>query len=281
MLIDTHCHLDFSQFDSDREAVIKRTKDNKIKYLINVGSSIESSFKSKDLADKFDNIFFSIGLHPHYADEFNKVDIISARGARLPPACWTGRDGQGSAFSGKLEELINSKKLVAIGEVGLDYFKSRSDRDKQKEVFLEFISLAKRLKLPLIIHCRDSQSDIYSILKDEFNDFRKIVFHCFSGPVDFLDKCLNLKAMFSFTANITYPKATKLKELAKRIPLDRIMIETDSPYLAPQKFRGQRNEPSYTHFVAQELASLRNISFQEIASITTQNAINFFNLNED
>lgn len=257
MLIDTHCHLDFSQFDGDREDAIKRAGDNKINYLINVGSGIVSSFNSKELADKFDNIFFSAGFHPHYADEFKKEDVT------------------------KLECLSNSKKLLAIGEVGLDYFKSSSASHRQKEVFLAFIGLAQKLNLPLIIHCRESHWDIYSILKDNFDDFRRIVFHCFSGPKDFMDKCLKLGAMFSFTANITYPKATKLKELAREIPLENIMLETDSPYLAPQKFRGKRNEPSYIHFVAQELASIKNITFQEVANITTQNAKRFFKLDEN
>ena len=256
MLIDTHCHLDFPQFDNDREAVIRRAKDNKITYLINAGSSLESSLRSKELAQNFDNIFFSVGFHPHYADSFHQ-DIIL-----------------------KLEKEGKSEKLVAVGEIGLDYYKSKSSRDKQKEVFLEFISLAKRLDLPLIIHCRDSQDDVYNILKKELNDFSRVVFHCFSGPQDFLDKCLDLEAMFSFTANITYPKATKLRELAKRIPLKKIMLETDAPYLAPQKFRGQRNEPSYVHFVAQELATLKDLTVEEISNVTTENAISFFKLNE-
>jgi len=257
MLIDTHCHLDFSQFDNDREAVIKRAKDNKIDSLINVASSIESSFRSKALADKFDNIFFSIGCHPHYADKFNKDEIV------------------------KLEDIVNSNKLVAIGEIGLDYYRNLSDKVNQKDVFREFIKLSKKLNLPLIIHCRESQADIYSILKDEFDNFKEIVFHCFSGPEDFLDKCLSQGAMFSFTANITYPKAVKLKELVKRIPLENIMLETDAPYLSPQKFRGRRNEPSYVHFVAQEIATLKDQALQEIASITTQNAKRFFKLNEE
>jgi TatD DNase family protein len=256
MLIDTHCHLDFPHFDSDRDAVIKRATDNKVRFLINVGSSIDSSYKSRDLAQNYKNIFFSAGFHPHHADDFDK-DIVA-----------------------KLLEESKSDKLVAIGEVGLDYFKSRSGRNKQKEVFLEFIKASKIMDLPLIIHCRDSQSDIYSMLKNEFKDFSKIVFHCFSGPVDFLDKCLDLKAMFSFTANITYPKAGSIREMVKDLPLDRIMLETDSPYLAPQKFRGQRNEPSYVHSVAQELSLIKGLSFEQIADITTQNAIIFFKLNE-
>jgi TatD DNase family protein len=257
MLIDTHCHLDFPQFDYDREAVVKRAGDNKVRYLINVGSSLESSLRARNLANRNDNIFFSLGFHPHCADNYNE-NVLT-----------------------KFENEANNKKLVAIGEVGLDYFKSRSPRGKQKDVFQEFIRLARKLNLPLIIHCRDSQEDTYSILKEAFADFKKIVFHCFSGPQDFLDKCLNLGAMFSFTANITYPKAVELKELVKAIPLKNIMLETDAPFLAPQKFRGQRNEPSYVHFVAQEIALLKNLSLEDIADKTTENAINFFKLNEE
>ncbi|MDD5005278.1 MAG: TatD family hydrolase [Candidatus Omnitrophica bacterium] len=263
MLIDTHCHLDFPQFDNDRETVIQRAKDNQIDYLINVGSSIESSFRARDLAEKFDNIFFSFGLHPHYADKFDKDTLNSTKDA------------------GKLEDLLKSKKLVAIGEVGLDYYRNLSEKEKQKQVFREFIGLAKRLNLPLVIHCRESQSDTYGILHDELKNFSRIVFHCFSGPEDFLDKCLEQNAMFSFAANITYPKAVKLKELAKKIPWEKIMLETDSPFLAPQKFRGQRNEPSYVHFVAQELALIKNVTLQEISDITTQNAKRFFKLDEN
>lgn len=254
MLIDTHCHLDFSQFDDDRDAVIRRAQDNKVAYLINVGSSLTSSFESNKLSDKYHNIFFSIGFHPHYADKFNKDEFVT------------------------IEPLTKSEKLVAIGEIGLDYYRNLSSKNRQREVFIEFIVLAKRLNLPLIIHCRESQSDIFSILKNEFSDFRKVVFHCFCGPEDFLDKCLKRGAFFSFTANVTYPKATQLRELVEKIPLENIMLETDSPYLAPEKFRGQRNEPSYIHLVAQELASIKGISFSEVAHITTQNAKNFFGL---
>ncbi|MDD5292245.1 MAG: TatD family hydrolase [Candidatus Omnitrophica bacterium] len=260
MLIDTHCHLDFPQFDEDREAVIKRAADNKVKYLISVGSSIESSIKSKELADKFDHIFFSVGQHPHCAEKFDKYkkDPVLKR---------------------QFESLFGSKKLVAIGEVGLDYYRNLSAKDIQKEIFRYFIGIAKKLNLVLIVHCRESEDDTYAILKDELTDFGKVVFHCFSGTQDFFDKCFGLGAMFSFTANITYPNAVKLKELVREIPLDRIMLETDSPYLPPQKYRGQRNEPSYVQLVAQEIALLKNTTFDEVSEVTTRNAERFFKLN--
>jgi TatD DNase family protein len=167
---------------------------------------------------------------------------------------------------------------VAVGEIGLDYYKSLSAKEKQKQAFLEFINFAKKLNLPLILHSRESHLDMLEILKAERVDFSKVVFHCFSGDQDFLNRCLDLGVMFSFTGNITYPKATRLRELISRIPLDKIMLETDSPYLAPQKFRGQRNEPAYVHFVAQELAIIKKKNIQEIADITTQNAKRFFKL---
>ncbi|MDD5618440.1 MAG: TatD family hydrolase [Candidatus Omnitrophica bacterium] len=260
MLIDTHCHLDFPQFDKDRESVIKRAIDNKINYLINVGSSFESSLKSQELSHKFENIFFSVGQHPHCADEFDKL---------------TKENG----FKEKFDGLLNNKKLVAIGEIGLDYYRNLSDKDNQKKIFRHFIDISKKLNLPVIIHCRESEEDTYNILKEELADFKKVVFHCFSGMRDFFNKCYELGAMFSLTANITYPKAIQLRELIKEMPLDRIMLETDSPYLPPQKFRGKRNEPSYVNFVAQELALLKNISFDEISQVTTQNAERFFKLN--
>jgi TatD DNase family protein len=252
MLVDTHCHLDFPQFDSDRDSVIQRATDNKIKYIINVGSSLESSLRAKGLAEKFEYIFFSVGQHPHEADKFIKE---------------------------KFDSLFNSKKLVAIGEVGLDYYRNLSQAHTQKEVFKYFIAIAKKLSLPLIIHCRESEKDTYQILKDNLEDFKKVVFHCFSGTKDFLDTCYGLGAMFSFTANITYPNAKGLRGLIKEIPLERVMLETDAPYLAPQVYRGRRNEPSYVHFVAQQLALVKNISLEEVSQVTTENAERFFKLN--
>jgi TatD DNase family protein len=230
----------------------------KITSIINVGSSLESSLKAKELSQRFEYIFFSAGQHPHYADKFPIKDDLLKK---------------------QLDSLFDSKKLVAIGEIGLDYYRNLSDRYKQKEVFRYFVSIAKKLNLALIIHCRESQEDIYSILKEELADFTKVVFHCFSATENFFNKCYVLGAMFSFTANFTYPNASNLRELIKKIPLERIMLETDSPYLAPQKYRGQRNEPSYIHLIAQELALIKNIPFEEVANKTTQNAERFFKLN--
>ncbi len=261
MLIDTHCHLDFSQFDGDRHEAIQRAKNNKVELLINIGASGDSSLRSKELAETYDNIFFSIGLHPHYADTFNSSEVEA-----------------GQLFGQRFVDLKKNKKLVAIGEVGLDYYKSMVDHKTQKNTFRAFITLAKQFDLPLIVHSRESHADTLAILKDEMDTFKRIVFHCFSGPFDFFNHCIARSAMFSFTANITYPKATMLRELVKKTPLENIMLETDAPYLAPQQHRGRRNEPAYIHFVAQEVAAIKQVSIEEVVSHTTRNAKRFFGL---
>jgi len=261
MLIDTHCHLDFTQFDSDREEVIKRAKLNKVQAIINIGTDLNSSLKSRDIASEYDNIFFSLGFHPHYADDFNESLF---------------KDGY--IFGQRIEDLTNNRKLVAIGEVGLDYYKSLSERKTQQKVFLRFIEISQKLNLPLVVHSRESQDDVFSILRSELDSLSQVVFHCFSGPFDFLEKCLDLGAMFSFTANVTYPKASAIRDFVRRLPLRNIMLETDAPYLSPQKFRGQRNEPAYVNLVAQEVAEIKNCSIEEVASTTTSNAKRFFNL---
>jgi TatD DNase family protein len=252
MFIDTHCHLDFEQFDDDRQEVIERAKDSGIDYIINIGSSLIGSQKAVELAKKYDFIFATVGLHPHEAGNFNEE------------------------VREKLYTLAKSSKVVAIGEVGLDYFKSCSSREFQKKVFLCLIELAKDLKLPLVIHCRDAQNDILEILRKKRTE--KIVLHCFSGDEFFLDACLKEGFFISFTCNVTYKNAEHLREMVKRVPLERIMLETDAPFLPPQDFRGKRNEPAYLKFLAKQIAELKGIEVEELARITTQNAKEFFNL---
>lgn len=263
MLIDTHCHLDFSQFDSDRNDVIRRAAHGDIESMINIGSSADSSLRAKELADTYDAIFFSVGLHPHHADTFDKAEVE-----------------EGQLFGQGLRELMAHKKLVAIGEVGLDYYKSAVDRQTQKKTFVEFVALAQRFSMPLVIHSRESSADTLAILEEEMNNFQKVVFHCFSGPLDFFNRCLERGALFSFTANITYPNATALRELVKMTPLESMMLETDAPYLAPQQKRGTRNEPAYLYFTAQEVAALKQVSVEDVAFQTTANARRFFGLDE-
>jgi len=252
MFIDTHCHLDFEHFDKDREEVIQRARDYDVKCIINIGSSITGSEKSIELAKKYDFIFATVGLHPHEADSF------------------------GEDIKERLIALAKRPKVVAIGEVGLDYFRDYSSREKQKKLFLFSIELAEELKLPLVIHCRDAQKDILEILKGKKP--KKAVVHCFSGDEDFLNTCLEMGFFVSFTCNITYKNALHLRQIAKNVPLERLMLETDAPFLPPQEFRGKRNEPAYVKFLAKFMAELKGIDFENLAQITTQNAKDFFNL---
>jgi len=252
MFVDTHCHLDFPEFDSDRDEVILRAKNQSIDYIINIGSSIEGSRRSLELAGLYDFIYAAVGCHPHEADRFDE-----------------------KAY-GILKELAKEKKVVAIGEIGLDYYKHYSGIENQKALFISLLKLAKELNLPLVIHNRQAQEDTLKILKEAM-PVRAVV-HCFSGDEVFLKECLKSGFFISFTCNITYRKAENLRALAEITPLDRLLLETDAPFLPPEGFRGKRNEPAYVRFLAQEIAIIKKISIEEVANVTTKNAKIFFNL---
>ncbi|MDD5079675.1 MAG: TatD family hydrolase [Candidatus Omnitrophica bacterium] len=252
MLIDTHCHLDFPEYDSDRDAVIQRAKDNNLEYVINVGSDVQNSRRAVLLSRKYDMIFAAVGCHPHDADGFNE-----------------------QAYN-DLEELSRDNKVVAIGEIGLDYYRNLSSVDNQKNVFVRLIRLAAIRKLPLVIHSRQAPEDTLAILRQE--QVKEAIIHCFSGDADFMRQCLDLGYYLSFTCNITYKKAENLRQLLKIAPLDRICLETDAPYLSPEGYRGKRNEPWFVKMAAEEIARVRGISFEEVCRATTENAKKFFNL---
>lgn len=272
-LIDTHCHLDFPEFDADRAEVIRRAKSQGIDYIINIGSSLEGSRRSIELSKEYDFIYATVGMHPHEADTF---------GQEVKPV---------------LEELARKNKVVAIGETGLDYYKNYSQPENQRLLFTYLVKLAKDLGLPLVIHNRQAQDDTLGILKNAMPI--KAVVHCFSGDDDFLKNCLELGLFISFTCNITYPakvsnsqrdhagekdmvqrdkKAGSLRDLVKIIPLERLLLETDAPFLPPEGLRGERNEPLYVQHLAREIAGIKEASIEEVAKITTENAITFFNL---
>ncbi|MFA5356218.1 MAG: TatD family hydrolase [Candidatus Omnitrophota bacterium] len=252
MLIDTHCHLDFPEFEPDRGEVISRAQKEGIGHIINIGSSLKGSEKSLELSRSYDFIYAAVGLHPHEAD-------ISDDSAKA-----------------RIRELAGQDKVVAIGETGLDYYKNYSARDNQKALFRYLAGLAKDFDLPLVIHNREAQADTFKIL-NEFLPLRAVV-HCFSGDGDFLKSCLGLGFYISFTCNITYKKAESLRGFLRETPLDRLMLETDAPFLPPEGLRGRRNEPSYVRLLAEEAARIKGVSFDEIAKSTTENAIRFFDL---
>ena len=252
MLIDTHCHLDFPEFDEDRDEVIRRAKSAGIGYIINIGSSLSGSKKALELSRQYDFIYATIGLHPHEADKFNDEARAS------------------------IEGLVREDKVVAIGETGLDYYKNYSKTENQKALFRYLVQLAKDSGLPLVIHNRQAQDDTLKILNEVMP--MKAVVHCFSGDENFLKKCLDSGFFISFTCNITYKKAKDLRALVKLTPLNRLMLETDAPFLPPEGLRGKRNEPAYVKFLAEEIARIKEVGFEEVDRITTDNARRFFNL---
>lgn len=267
-MIDVHCHLNFKSFAQDYDQVIKDAFKAGVTKIINVGTQISSSAKAVELAQQYDNLYAIVGVHPHHAD----------------------KDELKGNWIEQLEALAKQPKVVAIGEIGMDNYRYKSngiaDPTLQKEVFIKQIELAHKVKLPLQIHNRHAGKDIIAILRDYKLYLSDIpgMFHCFSGDIDFARKVLNLGFFVGFDGNITYKslapgETTTLKELAEYVPLDRIVTETDSPYLTPDPHRGSRNVPSYVILVGQFLAETKHVSYEEVVKQTTKNANTIFKLN--
>lgn len=249
--VDTHCHLDDTKYENDRDAVVKKAKEAGVKYIVNIGTTVETSKKSIELAEKYEEVFASVGIHPHYSDEVTEDVFL------------------------ELENLAKNKKVVAIGETGLDYHRNISSAVKQEEVFRRLIQLAYKISLPLILHCRDGEMDLLKILKEE--DAQEIggVLHCFSGDKELLQECLSMGFYIAVGGAVTFPvksSRNRLVEAVKEIPLDRLLIETDAPYLAPQSHRGERNESAYICDIAKKIASIKNIRLEDVERKTFINA---------
>lgn len=277
MLIDTHAHLDDKQFDADRDVVIARAFSGGVSKIINIGAGLGSSQRSVALANKYENIFAVVGFHPHYFNEYKERSFDKI---------------------GELESLAQEKKVVAIGEIGLDYHNhgekliSEEEKELQKKGFVLQLELAKKLKKPVVLHCRgertengakfrekpEAYEDIFEIIKN----FPKLdfVFHGFGGRVEFTKKILAEKNIkFAFNGNITYAKVdAEIFDVIKIIPEDRIMIETDCPYLAPVPMRGKRNEPLFVKYVVQKIAEMKNLDIERLTAITSKTAENFFGI---
>ena len=255
MLFDTHAHFDDKKFDIDRNQIINCLKENDISFLINVGTNIETSNMSVSLAEEFDFIYATIGIHPHYVDkcDFNTINNII--------------------------NLCKNKKVVAIGEVGLDYYYDTVPKDIQKIWFIKQINLAKDLNFPIIVHNRDAHEDTINIIK--YENAKKVggILHCFSGSIEMAKIILENNFYISIAGPVTFKNANKLVEVVKYVPLDRLLIETDCPYLTPEPFRGKRNDSSKIKYIAQKIAEIKGMTFEEIANITLNNAKNIFKLN--
>lgn len=255
MLFDTHVHLNAEQFSEDLNEVIDRARMEGVQYMVVVGFDRPTIIKAMELIEEYDFIYASIGWHP--------VDAIDMRDEDLD---W-------------IEELAKHPKVVAIGEMGLDYYWDKSPKDVQQEVFRKQIQLAKKVELPIVIHNREATADIVTILKEENAAEVGGIMHCFSGSVEVAKECVDMNFYISLGGPVTFKNAKKPKEVAQEIPLNKLLIETDCPYLAPHPYRGKRNEPSYVKLVAEQIAELKGLSFEEVSQVTTENAKILFGIN--
>ncbi|MDI6784132.1 MAG: YchF/TatD family DNA exonuclease [bacterium] len=247
LFIDSHAHLDDKQFDNDRDAVIKRALDAGVNWIIQIGTDVPSSEVSIKLAEQYKGIYATVSIHPHDAKTFNEESYA------------------------KLHDLAQHPKVVAIGETGLDYHYDFSPRDVQQKVFRRLMELAIELKKPVIIHSREADADTLNILK-EYAGKVKGVMHCYSGDEQMMKECIHLGYYISIAGPVTFPKSNRLQELVNNIPIPRLLIETDCPYLAPQSHRGKRNEPAYVIEIADKIAELRGITSGDIARVAAINA---------
>ncbi len=255
MLFDTHAHLNAMQYSEDVTEVIQRARDEGVSHIVVVGFDRPTIAGAMELAEQYEFIYAAVGWHP--------VDAIDM----------TDKDLQ------MIEELASHPKVVALGEMGLDYYWDKSPKEIQKEVFRQQIELAKKVKLPIIIHNREATADILEVLQSENAQEVGGVMHCFTGSVEVAKQCIHMNFYLSFGGPVTFKNAKKPKEVAKEIPLEHLLIETDCPYLTPHPFRGKRNEPSYVKYVAEAIAELKGVSFEEVAMKTTENAKKLFGIN--
>ena len=254
MFVDTHAHLQWASFDSDRKDVLERAEEKRVTRIVNIGFDIAGSLKGVELAENHTGLYATVGIHPHSANTLNKE------------------------IMGKIRELTANPKVVAIGEIGLDYYRNLSPREVQKQAFETQLALAEELGLPVVIHDREAHDDILQTLL-RFEGKIKGVMHCFSGNKEMAQQCIDLGFKISFNGTITYSKNHELREIAKWINLKNILLETDCPFLAPQEVRGKRNEPSFLPMIAQEIANLKHISVDDLAETTTKNAEETLKLN--
>ncbi|SFD72775.1 TatD DNase family protein [Lentibacillus persicus] len=254
MLFDTHVHLNADQFLEDREETIQRAFDTGVKYMVVVGFDRKTIPLAIEIAEQYDTIYAAVGWHPVDAVDMTEDDLT-----------W-------------IEELASHPKVVAIGEMGLDYHWDKSPKDSQKDVFRKQIALAKKVNMPIIIHNREATEDILQLLQEENAKEIGGIMHCYNDSAEYVQTILDMNFYVSLGGPVTFKNATLPKDTAVEVPLDRLLVETDAPFLAPHPNRGKRNEPSYVKLVAEKIAELRGMSFEELSRITTENALTFFNI---
>lgn len=251
-LIDTHSHIDMEDFDNDLDEVILNARNAGVEKIVLPSVDKNSFEKVMEISNKYKDVYCALGIHPseaHNAKEEDFEEII---------------------------KLINTSKVIAIGECGLDYYWDKTYIEEQKKVFLRQIEIARKYKLPLLVHDREAHKDTFDLLTQNIKDEIPIVMHCFSGSLEFARECIKKGMYTALGGVVTFKNAKKAHEIAKEIPLEYLLLETDAPYLTPVPYRGKRNEPAYVKFVAEEIAKIRGISFEEVAETTTANARKIF-----
>lgn len=250
MLIDTHCHLSIKDYDNLND-VIGKMRDN---IIVTSGVNLETNMEVIELVEKYSNIYGTIGIHPEEIDNIGEDDFLF------------------------IENNINNSKIVGIGEIGLDYYWRKDNKDKQKEVFIRQLQLAKKYKKAVVIHSRDAIQDTYDILK-EVNLTTPIDIHCYSSSLEMANEFIKLGAYLGIGGVLTFKNSNQLKEIVSKIDLQHLLLETDSPYLTPEPKRGTKNEPVNAYYVAQKIAQLKNVTINEVLKITSLNAVRVFDLN--
>lgn len=260
IFIDSHCHIDGEAFDADRDEVVLRAKNARVKMMLTVGTGNPHDGEIKravEVAEQYENVFASVGVHPHDAKEYDE-----------------------KAETHLIDLVKSSKKIIAWGEIGLDFYYDHSPREIQREVFIKQIRTAKKLDLPIIIHSRDADDETVEILTKEcaHENFRGGIMHCFGGNPQMAESLMNIGFLISFAGNVTFKKADNLRDSARVVPLNKLLIETDCPYLAPIPFRGKRNEPMFVVETAKFLADFYNVDLKVLAKATTQNFRQLFKI---
>jgi TatD DNase family protein len=254
MLFDTHAHLHFPDFAEDLDAVLDRARAAGLRGMVTIGTDRESNRATVTLADRHGDIWASVGIHPHDAAEATEADFE------------------------EMERLARGPRVVGLGEMGLDFFRDLSPRDVQDRVFRRQIEMARRVRKPVIIHCRDAHPEALALLAEERVEEVGGVMHCFSADVEVAKRCLDLGLMISLAGPVTYKNARALPDVARFVPEDRLVVETDCPYLTPMPHRGKRNEPAYVALTAAHVAGLRGVDSEALGAVLTRNAARLFNL---
>ena len=254
MFIDTHSHLFYPNFEDDLDDVIQRAKDSGVDFILVPATDLATAKEVINLTEKYDMIYGAVGIHPHDTKDWDP------------------------SLLNEIENLTSHKKIVAIGEIGLDYFYDYSPKEKQIEAFKSQIDLALKLDLPIIVHNRDSDEDMMEIINSYCGSGLKAQFHCFNGSLNDAKELMHMGYMISFTGNITFKKADELREVLKNVRIDQILLETDSPFLTPVPFRGKRNEPAYVKYIAEQVAEAHGLSIEEVGRITSFNAFRMFGI---